>query len=130
MNKLIAFRVALVISAVAVTSTAAQPQPSHSLVGSWTAVSDEDGTPADYFQITEDGKYINYGFNCTVRSEAPTHIWGGDLYVTHEIPAKGPISIVFRPNFDASTLTFTSPRTRNNAVYARIVSIPCLEPSR
>ena len=54
------------------------------------------------------------------------HWWSGDLYVTSEIPGKGPISIVFRPNADGSKLTFTSPRTRNNAVYARIPKIPCL----
>jgi hypothetical protein len=114
-------------TATATATSIERTRSSSLLVGSWTAISDEDHTPADFFEITANGKYINYGFNCSVRHEAPTHWWNGDLYVTNEIFGKGPISIVFRPSADGNKLTFTSPRTFNNAVYARIPSIPCLK---
>ena len=90
------------------------------LVGTWTVISDEDGTPPDFADFTVDGKYINHGFNCTVRSEMPFHIYNGDVYITAEVPGKGPIAMVFRPSQDKKTLTFTSPRTRHNAVMAQV----------
>ena len=36
--------------------------------------------------------------------------------ITFEVPDKGPIALVFRPDPDGKRLTYTSPRTRNNAV--------------
>jgi hypothetical protein len=92
--------------------------------GTWTATSDEDGTPADIFDFTADGKYVNYGIDCAVRSEMPYHVYAGDIYISIELE-KGPISIVFRPSADKTKLTFTSPRTRNNAVYERLRVNPC-----
>jgi len=86
------------------------------LIGTWTPVSDEDGTPPDFADFTADWKYINHGFDCSVRSELPFHIRDGDIYVTIEVPEKGPIAIVFRPRNNGQQLTYTSPRTRNNAV--------------
>ena len=99
-------------------------QPSE-LTGVWTAVSDEDGTPADVFELRGNGTYVNYGIGCNIQEEMPYHVFHGDLYVTSEIPDKGPIAIVFRPSRDGKQLTFTSPRTRNNAVYERLASNPC-----
>ena len=130
MNRSLAIVLGLTITATTLSAAASQTKNNPSLVGSWRAISDEDGTPADFFEITTDGKYINYGFNCTVRNEAPAHTWRGNLYVTHQIPGKGPIAIVFHPNADGSRLTFTSPRTRKNAVYAPIAKIPCLKSPR
>ena len=127
MKMFFSIAVGLAIFASSQSSTASQSKHSPSLVGYWTAISDEDGTPADFFEITKNGKYVNYGFDCTVRNEARTHVWEGNLYVTHQIPGKGPIAIIFHPNADGSKMTFTSPRTRNNAVYARITKIPCLQ---
>jgi len=98
--------------------------PDSWMTGTWTATSDEDGTPADIFDFTADGKYVNYGVGCAVRSEMPFHVHGGDIYISIELD-KGPISIVFRPSADRTKLTFTSPRTRNNAVYERLRVNPC-----
>lgn len=98
------------------------------ITGVWTATSDEDGTPADVFEFTSTGKYVNYGFNCSVASTMTYHVFSGDIYVTAEVRGKGPIAIVFRPSPDHRKLTFTSPRSRHNAVYERLAVNPCLKP--
>lgn len=95
------------------------------MAGVWTATSDEDGTPADVMEFRADGTYINYGINCAVSGKSPFHVYAGDIYVTSEIPGKGPVSVVFRPSADKTKLTYTSPRTRNNAIYERLPSNPC-----
>jgi hypothetical protein len=89
------------------------------LIGTWTPISDEDGTPPDFADFTADGKYINHGFDCSIRTEMLFHIHGGDVYITYEVPGKGPIALVFRPSKDKKQLTYTSPRTRRNAVLAQ-----------
>jgi hypothetical protein len=89
------------------------------LVGTWTVISDEDNTPPDFTEFTTSGTYITHGFDCSIRVEMPFHIHGGDIYITYEIPNKGPIALVYRPSADKRTLTYTSPRTRNNAVMAK-----------
>jgi hypothetical protein len=53
------------------------------------------------------------------------HIHNGNVYVTIEIPGKGPIAIVLHPTSNNSRLTFTSPRSRNNATYAKLKTNPC-----
>lgn len=100
---------------------AAEPVPAW-LVGTWTTIADEDGSPPDFADFTADGKYINHGFDCSVRTEMPFHIHGGDIYITYDIPGKGPIAMVFRPSRDGKRLTYTSPRTRNNATLAKTQS--------
>lgn len=95
------------------------------LFGTWTAIADEDGTPADIMSFGPGGKYTNYGVGCAVNSEMQFHTHEGDVYVTGEIPGKGPVALVFRPSADKSKLTYTSPRTRNNATYARLTPNPC-----
>jgi hypothetical protein len=87
------------------------------LVGRWTVVFDEDGTPPDFADFTANGKYINRGFDCGVRAEMPFH--------TAEIPKKGPIALVFRPSQDKKKLTYTSPRTRHNAVMQKVAGNKC-----
>jgi hypothetical protein len=105
------------------TAHAQQMSPSW-LVGTWTVISDEDHTPPDFADFTVDGKYINHGFNCSIRAEMSFHIYNGDIYVTAEISGKGPIAMVFRPSSDKKTMSYTSPRTHNNAVMAQ-VKTPC-----
>jgi hypothetical protein len=95
------------------------------LVGTWTVTFDEDGTPPDFSDFTADGRYINHGFDCSVRTEMPIHFYNGDIYVTGEIPDKGPIALVFRPSPDKKHLTYTSPRTRNNATLERLPGPKC-----
>jgi hypothetical protein len=92
------------------------------VVGFWTATFDEDGTPADIMEFRADGKYIKYGVNCAVRNEATFHIHSGDVYVTVQVQRKGPVALVFRPSQDRQKLTYTSPRTGNNAIYERLDS--------
>jgi hypothetical protein len=95
------------------------------LVGFWHQTEDEDNTGSDVMEFRADGTYQNYGFNCVHSSSQPFHVFGGDIYVTSEISGKGPIAIVFRPSDDLKRLTFTSPRTRHNAVYERLPTNPC-----
>ncbi|WP_333237760.1 hypothetical protein [Microcoleus sp. AT13-A5] len=86
--------------------------------------SDEDGTPNDTMEIRADGTYVSHGWSCQVANVIPYHLHRGDLYATIEIPGKGPISIVFR-HLENDTISFTSPRTRNNAFYSRLRTNPC-----
>lgn len=108
-----------------VGTCAADGKDSSWMMGVWTATSDEDGTPADIFELRADGKYVSHGINCTVNAVMPFHVYAGDIYVTSEIAGKGPVSIVFRPSKDHRKLTYTSPRTRHNAVYERLRASPC-----
>ena len=93
-------------------------------IGYWVMTSDEDGTPTDTMEVRDDGTYVSHGWTCQMAEVVPYHIHNGDLYATIEVPKKGPISIVFRHRQDG-TLSFTSPRTRNNAYYTRAPSNPC-----
>ena len=106
-------------------SCAASEQVPAWLVGTWTPTFDEDGTPADVASFTADGKYYNYGIGCSVFGEMRFHIHNGDIYITSEVPGKGPIAQVFRPSENGRKLTYTSPRTRNNAVMEKLDSNPC-----
>ena len=93
-------------------------------VGYWVMDFDEDGTPADSMEITASGEYINLGWQCQIRTVVPYHIHNNDLYVTVEVAKKGPTATIFRL-LDDGRLSFTSPRTRNNAYYRRIERNPC-----
>ena len=120
-------KLGVVVSAILASfSCAASEQVPAWLVGTWTPTSDEDGTPADVASFTEDGKYYNYGIGCAVFGEMPFHIYNGDIYITSEIPGKGPVAIVFRPSENGAKLTYTSPRTRNNTIMEKLKSNPCL----
>jgi hypothetical protein len=116
---MIRLTVAFLIACTTQVSYAQQLSPDW-LVGTWTVISDEDGTPPDFADFTVDGKYVNYGFNCTIRHEMPFHIYNGDIYITSEVQGKGPVAMVFRPSADKKTLSYTSPRTRRNAVMAQV----------
>jgi hypothetical protein len=107
-----------------VSCSAAEPMSANDFVGFWELSFDEDGSPKDTMEIRADGTYISHGWSCRTSEEAPYHLHNGDLYVTFEMPEKGPVAIVFRKVEDGR-LSFTSPRTRNNAYYARLEKNPC-----
>ncbi len=98
--------------------------PAFWMAGFWGATSDEDNSPLDVMEFRKNGTWANYGHKCSRYSESRFHVFEGDIYVKLEHP-KGPIAIVFHPNFGKSKLTYTSPRTRNNAVYERLTENPC-----
>jgi sugar lactone lactonase YvrE len=93
-------------------------------IGYWIIDFDEDSTPPDTMEIRADGTYVSHGVQCRTTHIFPYHLNKGDLYAEIEIPNKGPISIVYRMNKDGR-LSFTSPRTRNNAYYRKLAKNPC-----
>lgn len=111
--------VALMIAPLSLSAASDNPY-----VGFWEMTRDEDGTPKDTMEIRADGTYISHGWTCQRADVVPYHLHEGDLYASIEIQGKGPISIVFRHLAD-DTLTFTSPRTRNNSYYSRLAKNPC-----
>lgn len=87
--------------------------------GYWTQVEDEDGQASDdTFQVLADGSVLTYDKQCRVIASGLSHIHDGILFVTWE-SKKGPIAIAYVPSQNRKRLTFTSPRTGNNAVYSR-----------
>jgi hypothetical protein len=104
----------------------AGPEKPAWLVGVWQLTQDEDGSPAgsDLDEFRADGHYVIYGPGCK-ESFGNYHLYEGDAYVTFDVPGKGPVAMIFRPSPDHSKLTYTSPRTRHNAVYERVTAPPC-----
>jgi hypothetical protein len=94
------------------------------LVGVWQKTHDEDQSPADTIRFRPDGNFINYGPNCQEKLN-PYFVHGGNVYLSIEIPGKGPVALVFKPSVDKKALTFTSPKTLNNAVYEQAPNPPC-----
>jgi len=113
-------------TAAARGSAAAASESPVWLIGQWTLAEDEDGGPPgmDLDEFFEDGRYIIYGPNCR-ESVATWHMFRGDIYVTLDVRGKGPIALIFHPNAEHTALTFTSPRTRNNAIYRRATTSVC-----
>lgn len=70
-------------------------------------------------------EYIGYDKNCNRYPAAQYHEHRGNIYVTSEIPDKGPVSVIFHPNSNRSALTFTSARTHKNAVMERLAGSKC-----
>jgi hypothetical protein len=86
-------------------------------VGYWAQTQDEDGRPGDdTLEIRPDGAVISYDANCNALAAGTLHLHNGNFYATW-IARKGPISMIYAPSADHKSLTFTSPRTGNNAVY-------------
>lgn len=115
-------------NAAAASDSAASPSASPAwLIGQWTLAEDEDGgrPGMDLDEFFEDGRYIIYGPNCRESPAGAWHAFRGDIYVTLDLPGKGPIAMIFRPNAEHTALTYTSPRTRNNAVYRRATTTVC-----
>ena len=96
-------------------------------VGQWILAEDEDGGPPgqDLDEFLADGHYIIYGPKCTKSLVASYHVHHGDIYVTADVPGKGPIAMIFHPSSDQTSLVYTSPRTRHNAVYRRAQPTIC-----
>ncbi|MDC8013873.1 hypothetical protein [Tahibacter soli] len=96
-------------------------------VGRWLLAEDEDGSRpgTDLTEFRADGRFVVYGPGCTESVVATYHVHNGDIFVSVEIPNKGPLAMVFRPSADHEKLTYTSHRTRNNAVYRRAPASIC-----
>lgn len=96
-------------------------------IGRWLLAEDEDGSRpgVDLTEFRADGHYVIYGPDCTTSLIATYHVYKGDIFVSVDVPNKGPLALVFRPSADRERLTYTSPRTRNNAVYRRAPASIC-----
>lgn len=112
------FRIALLGLA---TTTSAQAEPW--LVGTWQKTQDEDNSPDDVLKFNDDGTWVAYGPECQEKLyEYFMH--KGDVFLFIPIQ-KGPVSLVFHPSPDKKRLTFTSPRTMNNAIYEKVENPLC-----
>ncbi|WP_157616974.1 hypothetical protein [Rhodanobacter sp. Soil772] len=86
--------------------------------GFWAQVVDEDGRPGDdTLKFRKDGSFVVYGSKCQEFPVGEFHLYKGNIYATFKTP-KGLVSAVYIPSKKHQRLTFTSPRTGNNAVYA------------
>jgi hypothetical protein len=118
------------VAAVALTSSACGaaegPVDSTWMAGFWHMTADEDNGPVGgVIEFRTDGTYIGYDKSCNAYPTVEFHVYRDNIYVTSLIPGKGPVSVIFHPNSDRSTLTFTSLRTHNNAVYERLPGNGC-----
>jgi hypothetical protein len=87
-------------------------------VGFWAQVLDEDGRPGDdTLQFRKDGTFVVYGSKCQQFPVGYFHLHQGNIYATFKTP-KGLVAAVYVPFQQHQRLTYTSPRTGNNAVYA------------
>ena len=87
-------------------------------VGFWTQIVDEDGRPGDdTLKFRKDGSFVVYGSKCQQFPVGEFHLYKGNIYATFKTP-KGLVSAVYVSSQNNKRLTFTSPRTGNNAVYA------------
>ena len=118
------------VALVAATSCSAAEPPKEIeawMVGFWHMTADEDNGPlGGVLEFRPDGTYVGYDAACNSLGEIDYHVHRGDIYVTNTIPGKGPVSVIFHPSQDKAKLTFTSPRTRNNAIYERVPGNKCV----
>ena len=124
------WKLVAVAFAVILTSSCnrvAEQSPSEAwATGFWRMTADEDNGPlGEVIEFTADGDYVWYGRECTAYPKIDAHVHNGDIYVTNTIPGKGPVAVIFHPNADHTQLTFTSPRTKNNATYERLTGTKC-----
>jgi len=101
-----------------------QDPSSNWILGVWEKTQDDDHSRADTLKFLSNGTFVAYGPRCEEKV-FPYHIHAGNIYLDIEIPGKGPVALVYRPNQAHTALTFTSPRTMNNAVYERVVHPTC-----
>jgi len=100
------------------------------MVGFWHMTADEDHGPlGEVIEFRADRTYVAYTQTCTTFPLAEFHTFKGDIYVTSEIPGKGPVSVLFHPEQGRTRLTFTSVRTHNTATYERLQATKCVKPS-
>ena len=94
------------------------------IFGTWEKTQDEDKSPPDTIKFLPNGTFVSYGPNCEEKI-FPYHVHGGNIYLDIDILGKGPVALVYRPNDAHTALTFTSPRTMNNAVYEHVSHPTC-----
>jgi len=116
----------LAIAAISFPASAKEgPVPSW-LPGIWQMTEDEDkGPTGELVLFTADGKAHFYDKDCLPMPPIGFHIYDGDVYMTALIPGKGPVSHVLHPIEGHTKLTFTSPRTFNNATYSKTQLTAC-----
>jgi hypothetical protein len=118
--------VAVISAMIAAASCAAVERDAFKATGFWHMTADEDNGPlGEVIEFRADGTYASYDRDCSVLAAVKFHVHDQDVYVTSTIPGKGPVAVIFHPSADGSRLSFTSPRTRNNAIYERIPGNKC-----
>ena len=121
MSKLALASIVLLPALVSCRAVGEDASSSHASMGFWQMTSDEDNGPlGEIVEFRSNGTYIAYDKNCDDFPPLPLHVYAGDLYVTSVLPGKGPVSIVYHLGGDGKTLSYTSPRTRNNAYFSRV----------
>lgn len=94
------------------------------LIGAWEKTADEDNSPSDVVEFRSDGSFITFGPNCQ-RTFSSYFVRDGYIYITIVGSTKGPIALMFVPDRDHKTLTFTSPRSFHNATYEKAPKAEC-----
>ena len=122
---------AILLLAATLTSASAVTRPDLGeslswLYGYWELATDEDGgvKGMDVDEFRPDGTYSILGPNCKPQL-GHYHVFDGNIFVAFDVPGKGPIAMIFRPSPTKKTLTYTSPRTRNNATFEKLPGSPC-----
>ncbi|MFC3814933.1 hypothetical protein [Lysobacter sp. GCM10012299] len=100
---------------VGMASATESPLAPQWLVGTWTKTVDEDQGPPDSITFRSDGTFATYDDRC--RAHTNTYFVKNGLVFLLIPLEKGPIALVLDAGDDHATMRFTSPRTRNNAVY-------------
>ena len=96
------------------------------IVGFWHMTKDEDGGAIGAeVEFRADVNYVGYDKNCKTYPPTTYFLHNDDVFVVYVVPGKGPVSVIYHPNSAHSQLTFTSVRTRNNAVYERAPAHRC-----
>jgi hypothetical protein len=118
MNKISKLKLFLVLLAVtSFACTAGAPGSTDWPLGTWIKTTDEDNGPADSITFRDDGTFATYDDQCREHRNA-YFIQTGMIFLV--IPKeKGPVALVLVPTTDKMSMSFTSPRTQNNAVYIR-----------
>ena len=84
-------------------------------LGTWIKTIDEDNGPPDSITFRADGTFATYDNQCKEHTNA-YFIEKGMVFLVIPL-AKGPVALVLQPTGDKTSMSFTSPRTQNNAVY-------------
>jgi hypothetical protein len=95
------------------------------LVGTWKMISDEDHGTLESIVFRADGRFATYDEQCKEHTNS-YFVRNGMVFLV--VPqAKGPVALILVPDAKRSSMTFTSPRTLNNAVYKRSEEPRCLQ---
>jgi hypothetical protein len=123
--KLVKVALGLLAMPFALQAQASDAVPSW-LPGIWQMTFDEDKGPlGELVEFTAKGEYYFYGKDCLSMQPIRFHVHNGNFYVTNTIEGKGPVTVIFHPIENNTKLTFTSPRTFNNATYSKTSLTRC-----